>query len=270
MGAGLAILIVLWTVLLWGLPVDAAPPKSRCLTCHPAHYAEQGGCGSCHRGDGRTSRKELAHSGLIRGRYAQFTNPREPMVLQGKRLAENTACRRCHVLGASGNRLASDLDRVLHSSHPEEIDRAIQSPAVFMPQFRFSQQDRDALVTYILFAGQAAGKQADEPPQVVHFDQLQPGWQTIFAKQCGGCHRLLSERFGGMGSNNEGPNLSGLFTRFYPTSFQRDQTWTAERLQRWLRNPRAIRPQTMMRPVALQPAEWNELLKTILINQHQP
>jgi hypothetical protein len=36
-----------------------------------------------------------------------------------------------------------------------------------------------------------------------------------------------------------------------------------ERLKRWLKNPRAIRSQTMMRPITLQPAEWDELLKTI-------
>lgn len=269
MGAGLAILIALWTVL-WGLAADAAPPKSRCLTCHGVHYAQQGGCGSCHRGDGRTSRKELAHSGLIRGRYAQFTNPEAPMVLRGKRLAESTACRRCHVLGANGNRLASNLDTVLPGSRPEEIDQAIKAPAVYMPHFHFAQQDRDALVTYILFAGQTAGKQAVEPPQVVHFEQLQPGRQTAFAKQCGGCHRLLSERLGGLGSNNDGPNLSGLLSRFYPATFQHNLPWTTERLQRWLKNPRAIRSQTMMRPVALQPAEWDELLKAIVINQHQP
>lgn len=269
MGAGLAILIALWTVL-WGLPADAAPLKSRCLTCHPVHYAEQGGCGSCHRGDPRTSRKELAHSRLIGGRYAQFTNPKAPMVLQGKRLTESTACRRCHLLDASGNRLASNLDTVLQSSRPEEIDQAIQNPAIFMPQFHFSQQDRDALVSYTLAAGLKSGKQSVEPPQVVHFDQLQPGRQTAFAKQCGGCHRLLSERFGGLGTNNDGPNLSGLFTRFYPATFQHEQPWTAERLQRWLKNPRAIRSQTMMRPVTLQPAEWDELLKTIHTSEPAP
>jgi len=269
LGVGLAILIALWTVL-WTLTAAAAPPKSRCLTCHGVHYAQQGGCGTCHRGDGRTSRKVLAHSGLIGGRYAQFTNPVAPMVLRGKRLAESTACRRCHVLGATGNRLASNLNSVLHGSRPEEIDEAIKAPAVYMPQFHFAHHDRDALVTYILSAGLTAGRQTVEPPQVVHFDQLQPGRQTAFAKQCGGCHRLLSERFGGLGSNNTGPNLSGLFTRFYPPTFQHGQTWTAERLQRWLKNPRAIRNQTMMRPVALQPTEWDELLKSIDISEKRP
>lgn len=262
MGVGLAILIALGT-MLWGLQADAAPTKSRCLICHTVHYAEQGDCGSCHRGDGRTSRKQLAHSGLIRGKYAQFTDPGAAMVLRGKRLAESTACRRCHLLGTTGNRLASNLDTALQNSRPEDIDRAITSPAFFMPHFHFSQHDRDALVTYILAAGLTAGKQAAEPPQVVHFDLLQTGRQTAFAKQCGGCHRLLSERYGGLGSNNDGPNLSGLFTRFYPATFQHSQHWTPERLKRWLKNPRAIRTQTMMRPLTLQPAEWDELLKSI-------
>lgn len=270
MGAGLAILIALWTAL-WVLPVDAAaPPKSRCLACHGVHYAEQGGCNVCHRGDGRTSRKELAHSGLISGRYAQFTNPTAKTVQQGKRLAERTACRRCHLLGASGNRLASNLDRVLQGSSPEQIDRAITTPVTFMPRFYFSQPDRDALVTYILNAGLTAGKPAAEPPQVVHFNLQQPGQQRVFTKQCGGCHRLLSERFGGMGSADDGPNLSGLFTRFYPPTFQNDQPWTVARLKRWLKNPRAIRSQTMMRPVVLQPQEWDELVQTIATSQPQP
>lgn len=265
MDSGLAILIALWTVL-WALPANAAPPQSRCLTCHAAHYAEREGCGTCHRGDGRTSRKELAHSGLIKGSYAQFTNPGAPVVLRGKRLAESAACRRCHVLGTTGNRLASNLDAISHVSHPEEIDKAIQNPAVFMPHFHFSQQDRDALVTFILAARLTAGKQTNEPPQVVHFDLLQPSRQTVFAKQCGGCHRLLSERFGGLGSGNDGPNLSGLLTRFYPATFQNNQLWTEQILKRWLKNPRTIRSQTLMRPVVLQPAEWDELLKILISN----
>lgn len=267
MGVYLAVLIT--SLLLGALPAHAAPRQARCISCHAVHYAAQGGCTTCHRGNAATSRRELAHSGLITGWHASFRNPASPAVVRGKQLAEQGSCRRCHQLHKSGNRLTSNLDNLLQGSSIEAIVRAIAEPASFMPNFYFSQQDRDALVTYILAAGLTASKQTVEPPQVVHFNLAQPGRQTTFAKQCGGCHKLLSERYGGQGSGAVGPNLSGLLTRFYPATFQYDEPWTVERLKRWLKNPRAVRSQTMMRPIALQPAEWDELLKTIETG-HQP
>lgn len=249
-------------LLIWLCPAQAVP-RNHCLDCHPAHYTEQGSCRYCHRGNPQTNRKELAHGGLIKGQYAGFSNSRSAELTVGKRLAEQTACRRCHTLAASGNRLASNLDNLLWTTKPELIRRALVEPAQQMPDFHFSAPDLDRLITAILAGGLQAGKAAKEPPQVVFFSNVDTQKQHIFVKQCGGCHKLLSKRDGGLGRGIDGPNLSGLLTRFYPPDFEGNKPWNEERLKRWLQNPREIRSQTMMRPVVLTPPEWQELLKTI-------
>jgi hypothetical protein len=62
--------------------------------------------------------------------------------------------------------------------------------------------------------------------------------ENAFDKHCGGCHRVLTRRWGGLGSGLVGPNLSGLTSEFYPMPFREGEPWTAERLKKWLENPR--------------------------------
>ena len=256
--------VVLITVILLACAFPAAAsPGNSCLECHPVHYADQGGCVFCHRGDQRTSRKDLVHSGLIRGRYAGFTNNHSAEVLSGTQLAEKAACRRCHVLNGTGNRLAANLDNLFWTTKPEAIRSALINPALYMPNFCFSERDLDRLVTAILAGGLRTGKALKEPPQVVHFSDADSAKQNTFVKNCGSCHKLLSKRDGGLGTGVVGPNLSGLLSRFYPHTFDGNKAWDEEGLKRWLKNPRAIRKNAVMRPIPLKPEEWDELLKTL-------
>ncbi len=252
-------------MLLWD-PAAGAVSANHCLGCHQPHYQEQGSCADCHRGNHQTRRKELAHSNLIAGRYAGFTNPLSSGVRSGKKLAEQSACRRCHTLAKTGNRLASNLDSLLWNSTPELIRVALAKPAIFMPDFHFSSPDLDHLITAILAGGLQADKPKQEQPQLVFFATEGKQMQNVFVKQCGGCHKLLSKRDGGLGNGISAPNLSGLLSSHYPASFESDKRWDAERLKRWLKNPRAIRPQTLMRPVMLKPDEWQELLRIITVD----
>ena len=243
-------------------PVGAISGNS-CLECHQVHYADQGACTSCHRGNQRTDRRELAHSGLIRGRYAGFSNSRSTTLLSGIPLAEKAACRRCHILNGTGNRLATNLDTLFWTSQPEAIRSALVNPALYMPGFLFSEKDLDRLVTTVLAGGVKAGKALKEPPLVVHFSAADAAKQNIFVKNCGACHKLLSKRDGGLGSGIVGPSLSGLQGQFYPHTFEGDKIWDKEGLKRWLENPRAVRKNAGMRPISLKPEEWDELLKTL-------
>jgi hypothetical protein len=54
-----------------------------------------------------------------------------------------------------------------------------------------------------------------------------------------------------VGTGNAGPNLSGLFTPFYPPTALNERPWTEKALADWLRNPRASRAHATMPPVAL-------------------
>lgn len=263
MGLRAAVLIAV-NLLVSVLYAEAAPPRNHCLACHPVHYAAQGSCASCHRGNQRTSRQDLAHSGMIAGQYASFTDPQSQTVIAGKKLAEQTACRRCHNLGETGNRLASNLDILLWTTAPASIRKALTEPALYMPDFHFTDQDLDRLVTVILAGGLLqSGKVPKEPPVVVHFSDSTTNVQNVFVKQCGGCHKILSKRDGGLGTGIAGPNLSGLLTRFYPPTFEDTKPWDKERLKRWLKNPREIRKNTLMRPVPLKPEEWDQLLQIL-------
>ena len=260
MGFSHAVLITA-ILLTCVLPVIASPSNS-CLECHSVHYAEQGGCAFCHRGNQRTSRKKLAHSGFIRGRYAGFTNSRSVELLSGIQLAEKAACRRCHVLNGTGNRLATNLDSLLWTTQPEAIRSALVNPALYMPNFHFSENDLERLVTTVLAGGLKTGKALKEPPLVVHFSAAESAKLNIFVKNCGSCHKLLSKRDGGLGSGIVGPNLSGLLSQFYPQTFEDNKAWDEEKLKRWLKNPRTVRKNAVMRPITLKPEEWNQLLKT--------
>jgi mono/diheme cytochrome c family protein len=240
-----------------------ASPGNKCLECHPVHYAGQGSCVFCHHGNQRTSRKGLAHSGLIRGRYAGFTNSSSAEVVSGGKLAEKAACRRCHVLAGTGNRLAANLDTLLWTSPPEAIRSALVNPALYMPDFNFPEKDLDRLVTAVLAGGLKAGKALKEPPHVVHFSDADAAKLNVFTKNCGSCHKLLSKRDGGLGVGIVAPNLSGLLSQFYPHTFEGNKIWDKERLKRWLKNPRAIRNNAVMRPIPLKPEDWDELLKTV-------
>lgn len=259
----LLILISLLIILAPGISGAAA---RGCRGCHPPHYAEQGSCTSCHRGDDRTDRKRIAHYRLIPGRYASFALPGSPAVERGKRLLERFSCRRCHAAGKEGTALAASLDRMGNKT-PEELVAALDRPALYMPDFRFAASDRDDLVTYLLRLGTERRGGEKETPVVVHFARKEEGEEHPFVKRCGGCHRALTESLGGVGSGALGPNLSALFTPFYPRPYREGEPWTPERLGEWLRNPRKIRPVTVMPPVPLEQGERERIVGLLTVTR---
>lgn len=263
MVTGLAFLIFLLTALSVPAPLQAA--VDGCLRCHPVHYREQGDCGHCHGGNPRTSRQDVAHFGLIKGRYAHFRWADSPVTASGRRLLDLAACRRCHQSGGKGNLLATSLDQAARGASPEQLAQSIRQPGLFMPVFSFLEQDVTALVTAIL-AGAQGRAVASEAPLVVYFARETAG-QNAFDKHCGGCHQALSRRHGALGTGLSGPNLSGLFTPFYPLSLGEDQPWTPERLEKWLRNPRALRKNAPMPPLVLQPSQWRKLLEVLDVQE---
>lgn len=234
-----------------------------CLSCHDVHYADRGSCVSCHRGNDRSDRKNIAHRDIIPGSMACFTLGDAPRVREGKRLIDRFACRRCHWISGKGSRRASNLDRLYATTPPQAIQQAIIQPAVFMPDFHVTEQQGIALVNAIMAGGRAAGGERKELPQVVHFVESGEKQEDGFTANCGPCHRLLSKQYGGLGTGDAGPNLSGIFSEFYPRTFEGKRAWTEERLKTWLKNPRKVRPVTTMRPVLLEEEKLRELLRIL-------
>lgn len=256
----LALLILLYAPVM---ALAAEEPLNRCLSCHPAHHQQYGSCTDCHRGDSRSSRLNIAHFGLIAGRYAHFNLPDSPLVEQGKQQLDLYACRRCHISGDKGNRLATNLDLIVTASSPASLIDAIRNPVQFMPDFHLTDTQFEVLINALYALAQKVEQNSEEIPQVVHFDDRVDMEENIFVKHCGGCHQILTSTLGGLGSGIVAPNLSGLLTEFYPKTADNDEAWNRENLKKWLKNPRDIHPLTQMMPVSLDDEEFAKLLELI-------
>jgi cytochrome c2 len=219
-----------------------------CRSCHEAHYVREGACPDCHRGNPGAEREELAHERLLTGLAAEQGLPEGLAVRAGQRLVETLACRRCHTIGGTGNRLATSLDAVVWKRDQAQLVGSICEPVENMPRFGLEEGQADAIVAFLLRSGSP-----DQPRDTyrVHFTREPGPNTTIFEKECGGCHRFLGSA-GPIGTGDAGPNLSGLFTPFYPATSPGDRPWTEKALAEWLKNPRASRPTTTMPPVALK------------------
>ncbi|MBE0574732.1 MAG: cytochrome c [Desulfuromonadales bacterium] len=213
----------------------------------------------CHRGDPRTDRPDLAHANLIGGRFAYFALPDSPVTQYGGQLLEKTGCRRCHRSGNKGNLLASDLDQLLPGARPGDVLQSIRQPVLFMPDFGFAESTATILVNALFAHSAQAERPSGEIPMLVHFEGVERA-ENPFEKHCGGCHRLLTKTWGGLGQGNIGPNLSGLFSEFYPGSFKDEERWSPANLEKWLKNPRAIRKAARMGPQPLKPEELRQVL----------
>jgi mono/diheme cytochrome c family protein len=226
-----------------------------CRSCHEAHYLREAACQDCHRGNPGAERKDLAHDRLLFGRAAEHRLPDGLALREGQRLVETLACRRCHTIGAKGNRLATDLDRVVWKREQAKLVSSIREPVENMPRFGLDERQAEAIIAFLLSSG-SPGRSQDR--YRVRFTRGVSASPTAFEKQCGACHRFLG-RAGPVGTGGVGPNLSGLFTPFYPPSAPGQRAWTSKSLADWLRNPRASRPVTIMPPVALSEDELRQV-----------
>ncbi len=259
MAAARAVLTLTLTLALAaGLATGAeAPPRAACLDCHEPHYAAHGSCVDCHRGDERARRADLAHHRLLSGAAATWMLPGSPVLPRAVALRDSLGCRRCHVSGAKGERLAINLDTVAWPRTQDELRSALTSPAAAMPSFGLGAGSADTLIAVLL---RDADRYGGSPRYQVRFRAGSDDSLRVFARLCGGCHQALTPD-GPQGIGTAGPNLSGLPGAFYPAP--PDSSWDRARLERWLRNPRALRAHATMLPVAVKPAELDALLEAL-------
>lgn len=236
-----------------------------CLSCHPVHYAEKGGCSLCHRGNPASERKNIAHAGLLPGKYARFTLGGRAETREGERLMDRLACLRCHVSGGRGNILAVSLDAAAARKTGGELALSIRHPVANMPDFRLNEEQITTLVNAI-FAGSQGRETNNAAPVRVNFNTSGKKSADVFSTKCGSCHRLLSQRLGAVGTGEIGPNLSGLLTQYYPKTFRNSEAWTSRNLNLWLKNPRETRPWARMLPVTLTEAETKELVSVFQLS----
>lgn len=261
MGAVRILAFSAFLVLVSGVQASAARPY--CLRCHEAHRVAEGGCVSCHRGNPASDRKNVAHAGLVTAAFAHSAIPGSPVTARGVALLSRSACRRCHRTGGEGNRLAADLDDVSRTAVPAALLDSIRKPALHMPDFRFPEESLRALVNAVLANGRRVPPPEGEAPLTVHFEDAGREAEHAFVRICGRCHKALSRRLGGVGRGDPGPNLSGLFTAFYPRTFPVGREWTQDRLKAWVRNPRSVKLNALMPPVPLSMDECAAVVEAL-------
>jgi cytochrome c2 len=137
-----------------------------------------------------------------------------------------------------------------------ELVQSMREPVESMPRFGLDAGQAEAIVAFLLRSGSP-----DRPQDTyrVHFARGTREGTSVFERECGGCHRLLGPR-GPLGTGNAGPNLSGLFTEFYPATAPGDRRWDEKALRDWLTNPRAARAHTTMPPRALADEDLRKLI----------
>ena len=266
MGARLAVLIVAGVLAAGCVKAPSVQAAvERCRSCHTPHYVHQGACQQCHRGNALVARKDLAHQGLLSGRVAEWSFASGGAVREGRGLVESSACRRCHTIAGSGNRLATPLGGVLWKREQRALVASIAAPAAYMPDFGLGPPQIEAVLAYLL--QQATGTTADSAYRV-QFSPTRPSAST-FASKCGACHRALGAA-GPLGDGVQGPNLSGLFTPFYPHTAPGNRPWSPELLHDWLANPRTVRTATTMLPVPITAEELQRVIAELSPDQAAP
>ncbi len=246
-------------MFLAAAPAWGRPQGQLCLTCHLTHYAERGRCSDCHHGNPGSERKNIAHDGLRAGKFVRFTLGDRAEKRERDNLIDQRACRRCHVSDGRGNRLAGSLDEAAVRKTAGELAVSIRHPVATMPNFCLNEGQITSLVNAV-FDGSSGRKPVETAPVKVHFSDSGNKSEDIFSKRCGSCHRTLTERLGALGTGNSGPNLSGLFSQYYPKTFKNEEDWTARNLGDWLKNPREIQVWARMQPVVLTEREMAELV----------
>jgi cytochrome c2 len=244
------------------VPVWGAGQRRLCLSCHTVNHEDRGECVTCHRGNPLSERKNIAHAGMQVGKYVRFTLRNAAYIKDVQRLMETLACRRCHVSDGHGNRLSVNLDGSAYRKTAQEIAFSIRRPVANMPFFALDDERITVLINAIS-AGADGRKTAHAPPVRIHFSNSGKKGTDIFSTKCGSCHRMLNLRLGAIGSGDIGPNLSGLFSEFYPKTAPNGVAWNTQILRDWLKNPRTMRPGARMLPIELSETEMNELISML-------
>ncbi|PLX68972.1 MAG: cytochrome C [Denitrovibrio sp.] len=238
--------------------VSAVSFASTCVNCHEKHHTDAGSCFTCHRGDGRSSRENIAHAGLITSKYADFQINKEA-VKNGELVVDKANCRRCHTIDEKGNKLALNLDESASKNTGELLQESINKPNDFMPDFRFNVVDTADIVKYML---SVSGEENIyiRKPYVIYVKKN----EDVFDKKCGGCHKALILQEGSTGRGDSAPNLSGLGTRYFQSKVLRDnERWDKDKLKKWIDNPRSISKQTIMPPAKLTKDELEYVYKLL-------
>jgi cytochrome c2 len=167
----------------------------------------------------------------------------------GEHIFENKNCRGCHSILGSGGHSAPDLTNVIARRDPVWLARWLADPQAVkpgtaMPRPSLAAADMTGLVAFFRWVGGVGA-------QVETVTDSAKGAGIFKQKGCSACHRI-----GGQGPTGIGPDLS----RIGGTPYDGLPN-TPEFLAKWLDNPQAQKPGTMMPRMPLTPAERDALVR---------
>ncbi len=243
--------------------------QASCATCHtnPTDWEKIGanklamgreivndnGCVSCHKIEGK---------GGIVGPDLTYIGDKLPSQLHAALAFEpiKEAIREGKFEGVAKDHHIHDDVATWHDMH--FMNPAAVSPGSAMPAYGFTEEEREALITWIfaqkkrnvpasyLKSGASApvaaavaqpeAKQA-EPAKVAAVNAGSKGLELFGAKSCGACHAMTGVP-GAVGA--VGPKLDGI-------GKTRDAAWLAK----WLKDPAAVKPGTTMPTLGLSDDE---------------
>ena len=198
-------------------------------------------------------------------RIPDQTNEKEitELVKHGKDLWEQNNCMGCHTLFGEGAYYAPELTKVYERRGEAFIRQMLIDPQVMYPserkmqKYHFTEQERDALVAFLKWAGTVDlnGFPADPPlapkkTQVTEVSQsVDLPTPALYQQMCTACHSLKGQ--GGA----VGPALDGVGSRK-----------TAEWLRSWIKDPKSVKPDTTMPTLPMSETDLEEVV-TFLSNE---
>jgi len=182
-------------------------------------------------------------------------------VAEGKQVWSRRNCNDCHTILGIGGYFAPDLTKVADRRDASWMQRFLADPqgakpGTTMPNQRLVQADVAGLIAFFDWVRRIDTNGWPPAPAV----QLgaAPGRPTapgsFGAKGCTGCHAV-----DGQGASGPGPDLSHLGTTPYDALPN-----TPEFLARWLDDPPAVKPGTLMPKLPLSRAERDSLVQYLL------
>ncbi len=162
-----------------------------------------------------------------------------PAVERGKHLWESNNCMGCHTILGEGAYYAPELTKVYERRGAEFIRAMLRDPEAMYPgrrrmqQYDFSESEIDDLVAFFEWVGEMDLNGFPAEPVLASAGgaprAADDGRPLVFDQMCTACHAV-----GGSGGN-VGPALDSIA-----------DTRDAAFLERWLRDPQAVRPGTAM------------------------
>ncbi|MFQ5894458.1 MAG: c-type cytochrome [Nitrospinota bacterium] len=243
------------------------------------HNVNQIGCSSCHGGQGRAlASKEKAHgwvefwdAPMLRGAEIQANClgchennlhlERAPVLARGKALERELGCFGCHdIRGTEGLRkVGPSLVRLEEKVNPAWLVRWVKrprdySPHTKMPFFGFTEREAADIAAFLLKAGPRQVPPR-RPPRLDDPAPIAKGRALFEAVGCRGCHSLGKKAPLAPPPPTKGRPIVLRNRMFAPDLTRIGEKVKADWLYRWLKNPKAYWPETVMPSLRLSDEE---------------